>query len=210
MAHIAPRFAVLSQNANLFKSMKIIQETQNLIVLKDSNLWAWILGGVFVLAGVVMIVSPASFTNTPPAWAGAISILVGLAVILIIKSSIITLNKDTNQLSIAGKSIIGGQIQDDYALNQIKQVELQYSVSRQNVSNQGLNQGMRMKYSYRLVFILTDGREVPLTTSFSGASNVGGILRVKERAIGEKLSAFLGVPFIDIRPADSQRINIGF
>lgn len=189
--------------------MKITQETQNLIVLKDGNLWAWILGEVFVLVGIVAIVSPASFTNTPPAWAGAISILVGLAVILLVKSSIITLDKDANQLSIVRKSIIGGQTQEDYALNQIKQIELQYRVNLRNFS-QGVNRGMRMAYSYRLVFILTDGREVPLTTGFSGASNVGGILRVKERAIGEKLSAFLGVPFIDIRPADSQRINIGF
>lgn len=190
--------------------MKITQETQNLLVLKDGNLWAWILGGVFILVGIVAIVSPTSFTNIPPVWGGAISILVGLAVILIAKSSIITLNKDTNQFSIARKSIIGGQTQEDYALNQIKQIELQYRVSRQNISSRGLNQGMRMKYSYRLVFILVDGREVPLTTGFSGASNVGGILRVKERVIGEKLSAFLGVPFIDIRPTDSQRINIGF
>lgn len=191
--------------------MKIIQETQNLIVLKDSNLWAWVLGGVFVLAGVIMIVSPTSFVNnTPPMWIGALFVLAGLATILFSKSSVVTLNKETNQFSIARKSIIGGQTQEDYVLNQIKQIELQYRVSRQNVSSQGLNQGMRMKYSYRLILILTDGREVPLTTGFSGASNVGGILKIKERVIGEKLAAFLSVPFIDIRPADSQRINIGF
>lgn len=187
--------------------MKITQETQNLIVLEDSSLWAWVLGGVFVLAGVVMIVSPASFANNaPPMWAGVLFIVAGLAATLFSKSSVITLSKDTNQLSIARKSIVGGRTQDDYALNQIKQIELQYSVSRRNVKGRG----METNYSYRLIFILTDGREVPLTAGFSGASNVGGILRVKERVIGEKLAAFLGVPFIDIRPDDSQRINIGF
>lgn len=186
--------------------MKIIQEASNLIVLKSGNLIAWILGGVFALVGTVAIVSPTSFTNAPPVWVGAISFFVGLAIILFAKSSLVTLNKDTNQFSVARKSIIGGQKQEDYALNQIKQVELQYRVDRQNDQNRGRGES----YSYRLIFVLIGGHEVPLTVSFSGAGNVGGILRVKERVLGEKLSAFLGVPFIDIRSSPSQgmRINL--
>lgn len=185
--------------------MKIIQKTQNLIVLKDGRIISFIIGIIFILFGLFLIISPMSFNGVPSFWVGIGVIVCGLMAILFPKSSTVLLNKDENKVYVVRKSIIGGRSQEEYAFDQIAKVELQYKISRE--IRQG--SGLREQYSYRLIFVLTDGRNIPLTMNFSGASTVrfsginitGGIVKVKERTLGEKLAIFIGVPFVDIMPS---------
>ncbi|OGG15952.1 hypothetical protein A3D78_03280 [Candidatus Gottesmanbacteria bacterium RIFCSPHIGHO2_02_FULL_39_14] len=52
------------------KSVKIIREDQNSLVLKDNNLIAFFAGIVFALSGIQIIFNPSKSINSIPIWSG--------------------------------------------------------------------------------------------------------------------------------------------
>ena len=58
--------------------MKIIKEEQNLMIIKDRNIFAFFVGVIFTLAGFLVILKPDFFTNQPPFWSRFAGIAIGL------------------------------------------------------------------------------------------------------------------------------------
>lgn len=171
--------------------MKIIKEDQNLMVIKNRNVLVFLIGVVFALAGFLAILKPDFFTNRPPMWSGFMFILIGLFVVFKAEITTITLDKIAGKIVFRWKTLINKKYKE-YDLGSIKQLELQ------QVYTSG-NNG-RGRYSYRLVFILDSGEEVPLNPSGSSTLMVMGRLIVSEKVTGPRIAHFLTIPFQERRP----------
>ena len=181
--------------------MKIIKEEQNLMIIKDRNIFAFFVGVIFTLAGFLVILKPDFFTNQPPFWSGFAGIAIGLFVIFIAKISTITLDKTAKKLVLRWNTLINEKFKE-YDFDLIKQIELRqiYTSSSKNV---------RGGYSYKLVFILNNSEEVPLNP-YGGSSivRIMGIQINTERVIGARIATFLNIPFRERRsPTVSETLS---
>jgi len=170
--------------------MKIIKEDQNLIILKDKSIFAFLVGVIFALAGFLVIFKPDFFTNKPPLWSGFVGIAIGLFIILVAKITTITLDKIEGKIMFKWNTLISQKFKE-YEINSIKQLELQQVNTSSSKGRSG--------YSYKLVFILNTGEEVFLNPNSSSVVKVMGRQIVTEKEIGTKISNFLNIPFEERR-----------
>ena len=170
--------------------MRIIRENQNLMILKDSNIFVFIVGIIFALAGFVVIFKPDFFTNQPPMWSGFVGVLLGGFVFFAAKITTVSLNKTSNKLLFLRKGLTSKNIKE-YNLDQIKEVEL--SVAYSSSSKGG-------GYSYNLAFVFNNGEIVPLNPGSSSVIRIMGRQIIPEKTIGARIANFLSVPFQERRP----------
>ena len=170
--------------------MRIIRENQNLMILKDSNIFVFIVGIIFALAGFVVIFKPDFFTNQPPMWSGFVGVLLGGFVFFAAKITTVSLNKTSNKLLFLRKGLTSKNIKE-YNLDQIKEVEL--SVAYSSSSKGG-------GYSYHLAFVFNNGEIVPLNPGSSSVIRIMGRQIIPEKTIGARIANFLSVPFQERRP----------
>ena len=114
--------------------MRIIRENKNLMILKDSNIFVFIVGIIFALAGFVVIFKPDFFTNQPPMWSGFVGVLLGGFVFFAAKITTVSLNKTSNKLLFLRKGLTSKNIKE-YNLDQIKEVELSVAYSSSSKSD---------------------------------------------------------------------------
>ncbi|MFN3302014.1 MAG: hypothetical protein ACK413_03250 [Patescibacteria group bacterium] len=178
--------------------MKIVKEDQNLMVIKDRNVFIFLCGIIFVLFGFLIIFKPN--LNKPPRWFGFIGILTGLFTVFAAKTTTIILDKNTGKLVLRWKSLIKEESKE-YDLGQIKQLEL-----RQVYTSDSKGRG---SYSYKLVFILNTGEEILLNPYGSSIrlQVMAGQLKIidkligtSEKLIGIRIANFLNIPFQERRP----------
>lgn len=160
------------------------------MILKDRNIIAYIVGIIFLLAGIAVILKPDFFTNQPPMWSGFVGVLLGGFVVAVAKITTVQLDKSINKLSFLRKSLVG-QSSKEYNLNQIKEVELSVAY---NASRKGGG------YSYHIAFVLSNGEIVPLNPGSSSIIRVMGRRVISEKTLGARIATFLGVPFQERRP----------
>jgi hypothetical protein len=170
--------------------MKIIQEDDNQMILKDRNYVSFIIGIIFSFLGLITIFKADLFTNQPPIWSGFVWVLLGFFAIIVSKITTITLDKSINKLLFFRKGL-SGQSNHEYDLNQIKELELSVAYS-QSKRKQG--------YSYHLAFIFNNGEIVPLSPGTSSNHRLMGRQIIPEKNIGARIASFLGVPFQERRP----------
>lgn len=170
--------------------MKITKEDENLMVLKDRNIIAFVIGIIFFLAGIIAIFKPDFFTNQPPFWLGFVGIILGGFVVTVAKITTIKLDKSIGKLTFFRKGLIG-QSGNEYDLKQIKEVEL--SVAYNNSRKGG-------GYSYHLAFVFNSGEIVQINPGSSSITRVMGRQIIPEKNLGARIAGFLGVPFQERRP----------
>jgi hypothetical protein len=171
--------------------MKIVKEDPNLMIIKDKNILAFLVGIVFTLAGFLVILKPDFFTNKPPMWSGVAGVAIGLFVVLVAKTTTITLDRITRKVVFKWKTLINEKSKE-YELGSIKQLELQQVYTSSSKGRGG--------YSYRLVFILGTGEGVPLNPYGSSNVRIMGRQIITERGIGTRIANFLSIPFQERRP----------
>ena len=86
--------------------MEIVKQDQNLMVIKDRGIPAFIAGIVFSLIGFLIILEYVFFTDKSPLWLGFVFILLGGFVLIISKTTTIILNKSTNKFIFLQKSLL--------------------------------------------------------------------------------------------------------
>lgn len=170
--------------------MKIVKEDQSLMVLKDSNIVAYLVGIMFFALGLVVIFNPDFFDKQPPLWSGLLGAVFGGYVIAMAKMTTIRLDKLNKRLVFLRKGLIG-QTSKEYDLSQIKEIELSVSYSS---SRRGGG------HSYHLAFVLSNGESVALNPGSSSIVRVMGRQLIPEKDLGARVAAFLGVPFLERRP----------
>jgi hypothetical protein len=132
---------------------------------------------------------------------GGIFALVGVFMVITAKSLTVTIDKTQNKCNFFTVTLIGKKSQD-VVLDQIKEVSLEETVTHNTSSSGSENQ-----INYTLVFYLQDGEGIPISISgSSGSFSVNGlpmeemIGRNKNVILGNKIAAFISVPFVDRRP----------
>lgn len=179
--------------------MKIVKENQNSMVIKERGILVFLVGIIFASAGFLVILNPDFFINRPPMWSGLVGILIGLFVVFVVKITTITLDKNTRKIVFRRKTLINEKSKE-YDLGSIKQLELQQIYTSSSKGRGG--------YSFKLVFILDTGEEVPLNPYGSSVVRVIGKQIITEKEIGTRISNFLNIPFQERRaPTVSETLS---
>lgn len=171
--------------------MRITREDQNLMILKDRNTTAFLVGIMFALVGLAVILKPDFFTNQPPIWSGFVGVLLGGFVIFVAKITTVSLDKTSNKLLFVRKGLTSKNTKE-YNLDQIKEVELSVAYTS---SSKGSG------YSYHLAFVLNNGEIVPLNPGSSSIARIMGRQIIPEKTTGARMASFLNVPFQERRPS---------
>jgi hypothetical protein len=170
--------------------MKIIKEDQNIMVLKDRNSIAFIVGILFLFVGIAAVVKPDFFTSQPSFWSGLAGIILGGFVVAVAKITTVHLDKSAGKITFVRKGFIGRSIKE-YDLRQMKEVELSVAY---HTSDKGGG------HSYHLAFVFNNGDIVQLNPGHSSIMRVMGRQIIPEKNLGARIAAFLGVPFQERRP----------
>lgn len=180
--------------------MEITQETQNLMILRDRNVFSLFLIVISILLGLVILFLPSLFNNNVPLWFGIGSILLGLLILSKATITTITLDKSANKLSLQMQTITGKESRG-CDLGDIKEINL-----KQSYVNVPSKRGVSHRINYNLFFVLSNGEEMPfLPKTVSSPSGIqilgvsmGEVSKGGGRAVGERVSRFLNVPFKEI------------
>jgi len=81
-----------------------IAKTESMMTIKNSSALGIILGIVFTIVGILILMKVSSFAGVPT-WVGYI-FLIGILVILFVKSVNITIDKSTSTITVSSKSIV--------------------------------------------------------------------------------------------------------
>ncbi len=171
-------------------NMRIVKEKEDLMVLRDEGIIAFLIGPVFLTVGIVFIIKEGFSPIEPSSWTYLLFIFVGILITVLWKTTTISLNKKTGKLIFLSKGL-KGKISKEYNLNEIKEIEIhtEYLKNKDNESN----------VSYHLIFIFNNGERVPLSPGERGSRRSMGVQVIPEVEIGKKLAKFLDVPFQERR-----------
>lgn len=167
--------------------MKIVKEEQNLMVIKNGNIIAFLICVIFVLVGTLIILKPHFFADQPPVWLGLVMTLAGGFGALVVKATTITLDKMSGKMLVAERSLISRNTRE-YGFDQIVKIELQKD---QHISRKGSSA------SYKLVFVLNNREQISFSLSSVGAM---GMEMIPGKNKGVRIAKFLNVPFEERRP----------
>jgi len=162
--------------------MKITQQTEGQITIKNS-------GGVLYLAGLIFIAVGAYifYTKTGPNWFGIVFMVAGLLPILGAQNTIINLEKGEGKLRILRKRLVGKK-EETFGFGDVSAITLRQE--RHTASKGGTT------YNYPLAFNFKN--RLPLDFVFNLNRSSGAIASGQERKhrmIGQTVAQFLGVPF---------------
>ncbi len=187
--------------------MNIVQETPNLIALKDSDYKGLVIGIIFIVVPILLI--PLIFSSQSAnvlIFALVLFVFLVTGIFSVINSyfSTITLDKSINKLSFVRKGVLGKR-NNDYSLSNISSIQLRQEYASRSTSSVGFSTKlgtMSRRLDFQLFFIFKSGEEIPLDhlqqpggLSISGLPLLGG--SGYERELGQKLATFLNVPFND-------------
>jgi hypothetical protein len=190
--------------------MKIINQTSDQMVLKDSNYWGAFVAVVVILFGLFFSFSGFATNPSSPIITGVILWIIALAVafiaIFLSPSYMFSINKSNGTILFHLKRIILSKTQT-YQISDIARIELRKAYKNTSKGTQVITQS---------VIIFKDNTEIPLegkkAESALGAFGVvvGGnsAKQKKELSISEQVATFIGVPFQELSP-DNNSSGIG-
>lgn len=152
--------------------MKITQQNETLMILKDWPTLPFFIGLIFILVGIIMIFFPSSLKESPPVWVGVIFFILGCFASLSSKITTITIDKANDKISFYQRGFFGTE-NENFTLSQIKEIR----IKKEELSK-----------LFSIVFLLKNGEEIPLGNNFSS------VYRAK-RKLAEKISTFIKIPF---------------
>lgn len=160
--------------------MRIVNETADLMELKDRNILGFLVFIIFIVMGAIILLSP-DFLNAKPSkiWGGVFLVL-SLLALLSLQTMNIRIDKSSNRVSISRKSIIKNK-KEEYEISQIAFLEIQQTYRKKG-------------FGYILFLILKTGEQIRLTESVitkRGMSGVDSGIKV----LGSRIAEFLNVKF---------------
>ncbi|NCW13231.1 MAG: hypothetical protein EBV82_08765 [Chitinophagia bacterium] len=187
--------------------MKIVLQDHNKLIIKNGS-YHWLIGSILLIAGLFIIFKPALLNiNTEiPWWLGLFIVVCGIVPIIFSTRDLISFNKVENKLKISQKNFLKEK-NYVYELGTIKSIEL-WTLSNQNGGNR--NNSLQ----YKLACILENGQHVILNPDTSSSTNMSvGLITwniIPEKGIGEKIAAFLNIPFVENRrpPTVTETLNV--
>jgi len=172
--------------------MKIIKQTPGLMILKDTNIVSILVGIILISVGILAFFYPDTFADEVdqfPWYLKLLFPLIGAIVLLMSKTTKITLDKGSNKVLLVFKKLIGDERKKYYELKRIKKVLLQKTYIYEKGGT---------KCYFNIILIFDDGKKIKLPSSATVSVGGGLIERKyfnKGEKVGEKIATFLGVPF---------------
>lgn len=187
--------------------MKIINQTQDEMVLKEGNVSGILFGLLLLLVGIYMgysIYTASGYTNT--LWISAALVVVGAIVMLVGSSILVTISKSGNQILYQKKRLIGSG-SSTYAVADVARIETrrQWRLER-SASVNGQPARSREVLVSQSFIVFKDGRELPIDHQKNAGMSVGSLVtsgQNGEVAVSNQVATFLGVPYQEIAPPDS-------
>ncbi len=177
--------------------MKIIQQNEKSLVLKNSNVVSIIIGIGFAFVGA-FIAYESSATNGfggIETWLPIIFSLVGIAVVVFSRSKMFDFDKERGKFTIKKKGLFGTAA-NEYGFGDIAGIELSEQYRSETVQ-QGNVSVSRPELFENLSVAMKDGRRIGLDSGRAGFATIGGI-SVGNRGrqdLGQTMASFIGVPF---------------
>lgn len=183
--------------------MKIIQESESRMVLKDHRYSMFAGGAVFLFIGVGVAYFLSSQGMVPLAF-GVIFALVGLFIILNTRMVTAVLDKGHGRLSISMRSVLKGESREE-EIGKVRGVVLQKDVE---VSHSSRRSSGGTYYRYTLKFLLEGGSELSLDFGRVGMGSgtmsiIGGLAASpdeRKHRDAKQVADFLGVPLKEMGP----------
>ncbi len=190
--------------------MKIADQTADGLILKDGNAGVITVGGVAVLASIVIGFFSSSF-GAMTIWIAVALFILGLGVILFGSSIIITASKASGRIVYQKKRLVGSS-SSIYNIADILRIETRTSWRTVGSTLRG-NSLQQVPVSQSII-AFKDGQELPLghqTNSFGPFSGPAILAEGpgKEASIANQVALFFGVPFQEVAPpAESVNTNL--
>lgn len=188
--------------------MKIINQTENELILKDGNFSNIFFGIIFCLVGSFFGYQSFGTGAMVSLGMGVIFFIIGL--FLILKNSTITVvfNKLSSQFNYQKKSLIKKEI-NIYNFFDVARIETRKMwTTRSSSSGRSNISTSRQVLVSQSIIVLKDGTELPLNNQKDSSGNTG-LLNTssvlmggssKENFIANQVAMFLGVSFQEISP----------
>jgi hypothetical protein len=200
--------------------MKIINQTENELVLKDGSASNIVFGIVFLLIGLAIGYSGYN-SGSKAVWVGVALFVIGLLIALLSSTIGIDFNKASGQFTYRKKNLIGGKT-TTYNFTDVFRVETRKQWQTENTSRGAGNTRISMPREVLVsqsVIVFKDGRELPVDHQKKNSQGMSGIIgsasvlmggQSKEISIANQVATFLGVPFQEVAPPPGGiGINIG-
>ena len=193
--------------------MKIINQTQDHMLLKDGNVSGLVIGAAMIIAGGYFsyhLYSTSGISNT--VWIALAVLVFGVVAIILSSSITVDIDKNQKQISFLKKRLLGGKTQT-YNTQDALRVELRKSYHMQSGTT-GQNGTMSMPrevLNYQSVIVLKDGTEIPLeNVKSSGGTSIGSAILMggtgKELSMANQVANFLNIPFQEVGPGSAPTI----
>jgi hypothetical protein len=182
-----------------------IAKTENVMTINNSSALGIILGIVFTIVGILIIMRISSFAGVP-AWVGYI-FLIGILLILFVKSVKITIDKNASTITVLSKSMVK-KSQVVYPFADIDRLEMRTFRAASNSS--GNSNGVtihtpRYTYGYQFFLMTKTGKEIDIQggqrTSYQ--ENIFSSLYVKNKQIADNVATFVNVPVVEVNKTAS-------
>ena len=180
--------------------MKIIQKTENMMVLKDSKQLKSILGGaILFVIGRVLLASPNISTPPVPIWLSLLILAGGVLVAVLAKDTTITLDKGQSKIVVDKQSLIGKEIKE-CSFDQAKEIQLRQSIHTSFSSKRGTD----THFNVELFLILKEGKDILITSHSRSGHSLWNLARsqmtTNEERLGREISDFTKIPFQTYKP----------
>jgi hypothetical protein len=191
--------------------MKIINQTQDQMSLKDGNISSLVAGVVLMIVGVYIFYQTYSVSGlSKNVLVGVGLFIFGLVVLFLSSAITISIDKSQNKILFLKKRLLGGKSQT-YAIQDVLRVELRKSIEMEQGtrSQTGTISMPHQVLKYQSIIIFKDGVELPLENVKNSSGITSGVLmgvNGKEISIANQIAAFLNVPFQEGNPASASTI----
>ena len=181
--------------------MKITRDTDDVLELVQGNLSGVIAGGVLLVAAPALVVAT-WVLKSPYLWIGGlVAGGIGVLVLFLHRRITLRLDKGSRGLAISRQGLVGQAKTLLIEFARIKEVIIEETRRMTGSGDQ-----RREQSSYQLIFHLTDGQmeAIDVTPAATASVNVLGEGTLRQgnalMVLGNKIAAFIGVPFSDRRP----------
>lgn len=186
--------------------MKIINQTENELILKDGNFSNVFIGIIFCLIGVFWGYQSYGTNAMLSLGMGAIFFIIGIFLILKNLTITVDFNKLSSQFNYQKKSLIKKEI-NVYNFSDVARIETRKQWETRNSSSgrNGISTSQQVLVSQSII-VFKDGTELPLDNQKDSSGNTGLLNTTsvlmggssKENFIANQVAVFIGVPFQEI------------
>ena len=165
--------------------MKIIEENNEVLILKDSGTVFRLIGALFIVLGIFFFIKSIAESETVSSLFSILVSLVGASVVVFVKDTTTTMNRTLGTIQITKKNMVGSGL-TEYRFSDIQNVLLRIQMNRDTKTN-------RQTVTSQLALDTTTNGIVPLEMMAGGISERTDA----RRQIGQKIADLLQVPFQD-------------